>query len=166
MTPMQNYTKKIIEEVIDWAVPIMCAGAMLMIKDVPSEIQHYWPVGCVLIIGLYSLIVAIQNRREVRRLREIHEKADAKEADRKAVDESMAKAFRAMLDDQMGCLYAACVAKGHTTEDERRRYARLHSAYEAMGGNGEAKRRKAHFEALPDEEEWKARHARNNAQRG
>ena len=48
------------------------------------------------------------------------------------------------------------MAKGYTTEDERRRYARLHAAYEALGGNGEAKRRKIHFEALPDEEEWKA----------
>lgn len=154
---MRGLGKKVIEEIIDWAVPVACAGAMLLWDDVPDEIRHYWPVGCVFIVGIYSLIVAIQNRREVKRLREIHEKADANEAERKALDDSIAKAFRAMLDDQMGSLYAACVARGYTTEDERRRYARLHSAYEAMGGNGEAKRRKIHFDALPDEEEWKAR---------
>lgn len=154
---MRGLGKKIFEEIIDWAVPVACAGAMLLWDDVPDEIRHYWPVGCVFIVGIYSLIVAIQNRREVKRLREIHEKADANEAERKALDDSIAKAFRAMLDDQMGSLYAACVARGYTTEDERRRYARLHSAYEAMGGNGEAKRRKIHFDALPDEEEWKAR---------
>jgi len=159
---MQKYGKKIIEEIIDWAVPVICAGAMLMWNDVPNEIRHYWPVGCVLIVGIYSMIVAIQNRREVRRLREIHEKADAKESDRKAIDDSIQKAFRAMLDDQMGSLYASCVAKGYTTEDERRRYDRLQTAYEGCGGNGEAKRRKNHFEAIIDEETWKAQHPNNN----
>lgn len=155
---MQKYAGKIIEEIIDWAVPVACAGALLLWKDVPVEVQHYWPVVCVLIIGVYSLIVAAQNRREVRRLRQIHEKADAKEAERKALDDSIAKAFRAMLDDDMGTLYANCVAKGYTTEDERRRYERLNKAYIGLDGNGEAKRRKVHFDALPDEAEWNARH--------
>ncbi|MBR6570421.1 MAG: hypothetical protein IKK75_08220 [Clostridia bacterium] len=159
---MQKYAGKIIEEIIDWAVPVACAGALLLWKDIPGEVQHYWPVVCVFIVGVYSLIVAIQNRREVRRLRQIHEKADAKEADRKAVDDSVAKAFRAMLDDNMGALYASCVEKGYTTEDERRRYDRLHSAYEGVGGNGEAKRRKLHFEAIIDEETWKAQHSPRN----
>ena len=154
---MQKYGKRIIEEVINWAVPVVCAAALVVAKNVPQEILHYWPVACMSIQGLYSLILVCQNRREVRRLREIHEQADAKEKERRAIDDSIAKAFRAILDDQMGSLYAACVAKGYTTEDERRRYARLHAAYEAMGGNGEAKRRKIHFEALPDEEEWRAR---------
>ena len=158
---MQKYGRKIIEEIIDWAVPVMCAGALLVWQRIPADIQHYWPVICVSVVGVYSLIIVFLNRREIRQLRQIHEQADAKEAARRALDESIAKAFRAMLDDQMGCLYAACVAKGYTTEDERRRYARLHSAYEAMGGNGEAKRRKIHFEALPDEEEWKARNRFN-----
>ena len=153
---MQKYGRKIIEEIIDWAVPVMCAGTLLVWQKIPADIQHYWPVICVSITCVYSLIIVYQNRKEVKRLREIHEKADVKEAERKAIDDSISKAFRAMLDDQMGCLYAACVAKGYTTEDERRRYARLHAAYEAMGGNGEAKRRKVHFEALQDEEEWKA----------
>lgn len=158
---MQKYGRKIIEEIIDWAVPVMCAGALLVWQQIPADIQHYWPVICVSVVGVYSLIIVFLNRREIRQLRQIHEQAVAKEAARRALDESISKAFRAMLDDQMGSLYAACVARGYTTEDERRRYARLHSAYEAMGGNGEAKRRKIHFEALPDEEEWKARNRFN-----
>ena len=155
---MQQFFKKFVDEVIDWIVPVLCAGALLLWKDIPAEVHHYWPVICVSIVGLYSLLVAFQTRREVKRLRQMHEKADAKEAERKVLDESISKAFRAMLDDDMGNLYAVCVAKGYTTEDERRRYARLHTAYEGVGGNGEAKRRKSHFEVLPDEEEWKARH--------
>lgn len=105
---------------------------------------------------VYSIILALQNKREIKSLRAIHEKADAKEEERKVIDGNIAKAFRAMLDDGMANLYAACVAKGYTTEDDRRRFDRLHAAYLAMNGNGEAKRRKIHFDALPDEEEWKA----------
>lgn len=159
---MQNYLRKVIEKTIDWAVPAVCAAALVVWKDIPADLQHYWPVVCVAIQGLCSLVIAHQNRKEVRRLRVIHEKADAKEADRKAIDDSIQKAFRAMLDDQMGSLYASCVAKGYTTEDERRRYDRLQTAYEGCGGNGEAKRRKNHFEAIIDEETWKAQHPNNN----
>lgn len=159
---MQNYLRKVIEKTIDWAVPAVCAAALVVWKDIPADLQHYWPVVCVAIQGLCSLVIAHQNRKEVRRLRAIHEKADAKEADRKAIDDSIQKAFRAMLDDQMGSLYASCVAKGYTTEDERRRYDRLQTAYEGCGGNGEAKRRKNHFEAIIDEETWKAQHPNNN----
>ena len=89
-------------------------------------------------------------------MREAQELAEKKRAEQKKAEDNVAKAFRAMLDDAMGNLYSACVAKGYTTEDERRRYARLHAAYEAVDGNGEAKRRKVHFDALPDEDEWKA----------
>lgn len=153
---MQKYTKKVVEEAINWAVPVICAGALVFWKNIPQDVQHYWPVLCVSIQGLYSLIISYQDRKEIKRLREIHEKADQKEAERKAVDDSIAKAFRAMLDDDMGNLYAACVAKGYTTEDERRRFNRLHKAYKGMGGNGEADRRKEHFDMLPDEETWKA----------
>lgn len=153
---MQKYGRKIIEKIIDWAVPVMCAGTLVFWQQIPGDIRHYSPLICVVVINLYMLAMICMDRREVRRLREIHDKADVKEAQRKAIDDCMLKAFRAMLDDQMGTLYAACVARGYTTEDERRRYARLHAAYEATGGNGEAKRRKIHFEALPDEEEWKA----------
>lgn len=158
---MQKYTKKVIEEVINWAVPVICAGALVFWKNIPQDIQHYWPVLCVSIQGLYSLIISYQNRKEIKHLREIHEKAEQKEAERRAVDDNIAKAFRAMLDDDMGNLYAACLTKGYTTEDERRRYNRLHTAYEGIGGNGEAKRRKIHFDAIMDEEEWRAKHQQN-----
>ncbi len=156
---MQHFTKKIVEQVINWAVPVICAGILVYWKNIPDDLHHYWPVVCVFVQGLYSLIIAYQNRRDVMKLRMIHENADAQERERKAVNDSIAKAFRAMLDDQMGNLYATCIAKGHTTEDERRRYDRLHTAYVGIGGNGEAKRRKIHFDAIMDEEEWKARKA-------
>lgn len=163
---MQSYGKKIIEEIIDWAVPVACAGALLLWNDIPMEIKHFWPVICTFIVGLYSLVVAIQNRREVKRLRRIHEKADAKEEQHRIIEDSIIKAFRAMLDDDMGNLYASCIAKGYTTEDERRRYDRLQKAYESVGGNGEAKRRKNRFVAIPDEEEWKAVRLHNTEQKG
>jgi len=153
---MEKYGRKIIEEIIDWAVPVACAAALLAWKEIPADIQHYWPVICISVTDVYFLIVLYKNRKEIRNLREIHEKAVAKEAERRALDDNIAKAFRAMLDDQMGNLYAACVAKGYTTEDERRRFNRLHTAYKGMGGNGEADRRKEHFDMLPDEETWKA----------
>lgn len=149
--------KKAVEEIIDWAVPVACAGALVFFGKVPKEIQHYWPVICVSVMGIYSVFVAAQNRKQIRRLREIHEEAERKELERKTRDDNISKAFRAMLDDDMGTLYANCVAKGYTTEDERRRYDRLDKAYEGLDGNGEAKRRKEHFFAIPDEAEWKAK---------
>lgn len=158
---MQGYVKKCIDGIINWAVPAICAAALVAWKHIPPDIQRYWPVVCVFIQGLYALRISMQTRKEVRHLRELHEKADKKEAERKSVNDSIAKAFRAMLDDDMGNLYAACVSVGYTTEDERRRYERLQKAYESVGGNGEAKRRKAHFEAIPDEEEWKALHEKS-----
>lgn len=163
---MQKLGRKIAEKVIDWAVPVICAGALLLWDDVPLEVRHYWPVLGVLVVGFLSLTVAIQNRNEIKRLRQSHESNVAKEAERKKVDENIAKAFRAMLDDDMGNLYGACVSKGYTTEDERRRYNRLHAAYEGVGGNGEAKRRKTHFDGILDEEEWKVKHLHNKNREG
>lgn len=154
-----NYGKKIIEEIIDWAVPAICAGALLLFRQIPIDINHYWPVVCACVIGFCSLIVAIQNKREIKKMRKWHEENSRKNEERKLIDDSIAKAFRAMLDDSMATLYAQCVAKGYTTEDDRRRYNRLHSAYLGMHGNGEGARRKIHFDALPDEEEWKAHQA-------
>lgn len=159
---METFGKRILEEIIDWAVPVICAGALLFWKDLPEGIQHYWPVLCVFVVGLYSLIVAAQNRREIRRLRRIHEKADEREAERKIVEESNAKAFRAMLDDQMGSLYESCMAKGYTTLDERRRYERLHMAYKTQGGDGEADRRDACFKKIIDYETWKNERGQNH----
>lgn len=154
MRPVQSYIKKIIDQVINWAVPVICAAALVFWKKIPAEAQHYWPVICVSIVGLYSMLIAVQNRKEIKRIQ--RERADAakREAETREKDENIAKAFRAMLDDDMGNLYAACVARGYTTEDERRRYDRLQKAYESVGGNGEAKRRKIHFEAIPFKEEW------------
>ena len=39
---------------------------------------------------------------------------------------------------------------------QKQGYNRLHKAYEGVGGNGGAKRRKVHFDALKDEEEYRA----------
>lgn len=148
--------RKALDELIKWAVPAVCAGLLALWHEVPLAWQHYWPVCVVALQGVYSMWLALQTRSEVKSLRAIHERADAKEAEAKARDDATAKAFRAMLDDDMGKLYALCSVQGYTTEDERRRYNRLQVAYEAVGGNGEAKRRKEHFNALPDEETWNA----------
>lgn len=149
---MQKFAKRISDLVISWAVPLICAATLAMWGRIPKEAQHYWPVACIAVIGVYSLILAFQDRRDIRRHMQMHE-------DRKAIDDSMLKAFRAMLDADMGGLYEAAVARGYTTEDERRMYDRLHRAYEGVGGNGEAKRRKVHYDAIPYEEEWRAKHA-------
>lgn len=153
---MQSYAKRVVEKVIDWSVPLLCASVLVGWKSIPAEAQHYWPVACVAITGAYGIVMAIQNRREVTRLKRIHEDADKRETEARATNEAVASALRAMLDDAMGELYERCVFKGYTTEDERRRYARMHKAYEGIGGNGEAARRKIHFDAIPDEAEWKA----------
>lgn len=163
---MQGVRGKIVEGLVSWALPIICAGLIVVWGRVPDEIRHYWPVALVCMLDLWFGMIALQNRSEIRKLRAIHEKADAQEEKRRAIDDSIAKAFRAMLDDDMGNLYAACVARGYTTEDERRRYERLHRAYEGIGGNGEAKRRYTHFFALPDEAEWRAMHKKEEEANG
>ena len=155
---MQQYGKKVIEKLIDWAVPVICAGALLLWQEIPDNVQHYWPVMCMGVMGLFSLCISIQNRQDVRKLRSIHEQADLKAEETREKYDLFSKAFRASLDDDMGKLYAICVEKGYTTEDERRRYDRLQKAYEGVGGNGEAKRRKLHFETIMYEEEWRAAH--------
>ena len=63
-----------------------------------------------------------------------------------------------VLDDDMGKIFVACLEKGYSTEDERRRYDRLDAAYTSMGGNGEAARRKPLFHAIKHEEEWMIDH--------
>lgn len=155
---MQKYIKKISDAIIGWAVPAVCAAALLLWNDVPEDVKHYWPLLVVALVALWDGVATWRNRQDIRELRAIHAAADAREEAMQQRDEIIAKAFRAMLDDSMGTIYAACVARGYTTEDERRRYSRLDSAYTANGGNGEAARRKKHFDALPDEDEWKALH--------
>lgn len=153
---MQSYIKRAIEKAIDWAIPALCAAVLVAWRHIPPEATHYIPVAIVGVTGLYGISISMRNRNDIKRLRAIHEAADAREEAARAKEESYASAFRAMLDDDMGTIYAACVLRGYTTEDERRRYDRLQKAYEGVGGNGEAKRRKTHFDALPDEETWKA----------
>lgn len=155
---MQSYIKKAVDKLIDWAVPAFCAALVLLWKDIPKDIQHYWPILLVGLISVCDTLATWRNRKEIRAMRAIHAAADAREAAKQAHDDAIAKAFRAMLDENMANLYAACVAKGYTTEDDRRRYNRLHNAYIGMDGNGEAARRKIHFDALPDEETWHALH--------
>lgn len=142
-----HYIRKILENVISWAVPVVCAALMLLWDDVPKEIQHYWPVLFLAIPSIASLIMSDHTRRDVKRLHKLHER-----------DDMMGKAFRAMLDDDMGKIYVACLEKGYSTEDERRRYDRLDAAYTSMGGNGEAARRKPLFHAIQHEEEWRISH--------
>ena len=149
---MHKFAKGLIKRVANWAVPVICAATLALWDKIPVEAQHYWPVACIAVMGLCSLIMAIQDRRDLKLHIQMH-------TERKETDECMLKAFRAILDADMCAIYAACVARGYTTEDERRLYNRLHNAYEGAGDNGEAKRRKVHFDALPDEEEWRAKHS-------
>ena len=138
-----HYIRKAVETAISWAVPVACAGLLVLWKDVPEDVQHYWPVLILAIPSVASLIMSDHTRRDVKSLHKLHSK-----------DDTMAKAFRAMLDDDMGKIYEACLKKGYSTEDERRRYDRLDAAYTSMGGNGEAARRKPRFHAIMHEEEW------------
>ena len=156
---MHGYFKRIIEKIIDWGVPVVCAAALLIWKEIPNDLHHYWPVICIAVMGIYSLIMSIQTRRDVRSLHRIHKQADEKAAEKQARDDSIAKAFRAMLDDDMGKLYISCLEKGYTTEDERRRYDRLDKAYHELDGNGEAARRKPLFLAIDHEEEYRVKRA-------
>jgi hypothetical protein len=152
MKPMQKFAKSVADRVIGWAVPIVCAATLALWDKIPPEAQHYWPVACIAVVGVCALIMSCQDRRDMRTHIKMHD-------ERKVTDAAMLKAFRAILDAEMGSIYAACMARGYTTEDERRMFNRLHNAYKGANGNGEADRRKVHFDALPDEEEWRARHA-------
>lgn len=142
-----GYIRKTIETAISWAVPVACAGLLVAWDKVPSDVQHYWPVLILAIPSVASLIMSDHTRKDVQKLHKLHDK-----------DDMMGKAFRAMLDDDMGKIYVACLEKGYSTEDERRRYDRLDAAYTSMGGNGEAARRKPLFHAIKHEEEWKIEH--------
>lgn len=157
---MKQTGRKIVDEVINWAVPAACAAALLAWETVPQEWRHYWPVLCVAMIGIFSLAMEGQTRREVKRLRKIHEEADKRAEANGKRDSDIASAFKAMLDDDMGKLYVHCLAQGYTTEDERRRYRRLDAAYKDMGGNGEATERKERFFGIMHEEEWKLKNER------
>lgn len=157
---MKKAGRKVVEEVIGWAVPAACAALMLLWKRVPEEMRHYWPVMCLAVMCLCSLALEGQTRSEVRKLRRIHEEADKRAEETKKRDSDIASAFKAMLDDDMGKLYVSCLQQGYTTEDERRRYRRLDMAYKDMGGNGEAAERKERFFAIMPEEEWKLKKER------
>lgn len=135
--------KRIAEQAIDYLVPVICAAAMLWVGKIPGEIQHWIPVGIVGAFSMSAVIQGIRTRHDVRELRKLH-----------ADDAFKTEAMRAQLDDAMGKLYASCVVKGYTTEEERRVYQRMEDAYEGIKGNGEAKRRAAWFFALMPEEEW------------
>lgn len=151
--PVHKFAKSVADRVVGWAVPIICAATLALWGKIPPEAQHYWPVACIAVVGVCTLIMSCQTKRDMKLHISMHD-------ERKTTDAAMLKAFRAILDAEMGSIYSACVARGYTTEDERRMYNRLHNAYKGADGNGEADRRKVHFDALPDEEEWRA--ANNN----
>lgn len=153
---MQELLKRAADKLVDWAVPAACAALLIAWGNLPHDVRHYWPIMIVALIAAGDSVATFRNRRDIKSLRAIHAAADEREEAMRQRDDAIAKAFRAMLDDSMANLYAACVQRRYTTEDDRRRYNRLHTAYTGMGGNGEAVRRKVHFDALPDEETWTA----------
>lgn len=137
------YVRKILETLIGWIVPVIGAAALVLWRQIPEDAMHYWPVAVLGVLAISAWWQSVQVRKDVAHLRELHAK-----------DDKMGKAFRAILDDDMGKLYVKCLEKGYTTEDERRRYDRLDSAYTSLDGNGEAARRKPLFHAIAHEEEW------------
>lgn len=151
---MQNIWRKALDEAIKWAIPAACAALGLWLAEVPDDLKHALPPVALALAVLACILVVANMRREINGLKKIHAAAEEN-------DKLIRSAFRAMLDDDMGKLYCSCVKQGYTTEDERRRYERLNKAYEGVDGNGEAKRRKDRFFALPTEEEWMAKHVGN-----
>ena len=135
--------KRIAEQAVDYLVPVICAAAMVWLGDFPAGIGHWVPVGIVGILAMCAVVQCIRTRRDVAKLRALHED-----------DGLRLEATRAQLDDSMGRIYATCVTRGYSTEDERRCYDRMEQAYENLGGNGEAKRRAVSFFAIPREEVW------------
>ncbi len=140
--------KRVGEKTVDYVVPILCAGALVWVGQMPESLHHWVPVLVVGVLSLCAVILSGATRREVRKLSRIHEESDSHSI-------LMAEATRAQLDDSMGKLYAACIERGYTTEDERRCYDRMEKAYEAIGGNGEAKRRSVKFFEIAWEEQRK-----------
>lgn len=146
---MQDVLKKAGEKVIDYIIPGACAAVLLWFGRLPENIREAVPFLAVAAIALCSIIQSGRTRSEIGKLRKIHEESDR-------TSDLMSEAMRAQMDDAMGKLYAGCVQRGYSTEDERRCYERMERAYEGIGGNGEAKRRASKFFALRTEEEWKA----------
>lgn len=138
--------KRIGEKTVDYAVPVVCAAAMVWLDQLPPRLHHWMPVLMAAVLSLCAVLLATSTRREVVKLRQLHRDSDAHSA-------LMVEATRAQLDDSMGKLYAACMGRGYTTEDERRCYDRMEKAYEAIGGNGEAKRRSIKFFEIAWEEQ-------------
>lgn len=146
---------KIVDAIIKWAVP--AAGAALIAAWSNAQEDLRWvvlSVAAVILFGWYY------SKTRTKTLLELSKRVDEIDRRQQVSEEDMGttrKAFRAMLDDDMGKLYHACLRQGYTTEDERRRYDRLQKAYEANEGNGEAKRRKDLFYEILTEEQYRIR---------
>lgn len=145
---MQNTTRKVVDKVIDYTVPLLCAGVTVRFSNLPAEWQKVAPMALVVAAMFYVLFVTNRTRRDVEELKAIHKKSDE-------INDILFAALRIDMNDAMQNLYESCLKRGYTTEQERRSYGKMQAAYEACKGNGESLDRKNRFYALQHEEEYR-----------
>ena len=150
---MQNTAKKVLDKVIDYAIPLLCAGVTVWFDALPNDWQKNAPMALVVAAMFYVLFVTNRTRRDVEELKAIHKKSDE-------VNEVLFAALRIDLNEAMQNLYESCLRRGYTTEHERRSYKKIQAAYEACKGNGESKDREKRFFAMQHEEEYKINNRR------
>lgn len=150
---MQNTAKKVMDKVIDYAVPLLCAAVTVWFGELPTEWQKTAPMALVAAAMFYVLFVTNRTRRDVEELKAIHKKADE-------VNDVLFAALRIDLNEAMQNLYESCLRRGYTTEHERRSYKKIQAAYEACKGNGESLERRKRFFALQHEEEYRIKQQR------
>lgn len=155
---MQNTAKKVIDKVIDYSVPLLCASASVWLDKLPMDWQKNAPMAVITAAMFYVLIVNNRTRRDVEELKAIHKKADE-------LNDVLFAALRIDLNEAMQNLYASCLKRGYTTEHERRSYKKIQAAYEGVKGNGESKDREKRFFGLQHEEEYQIAQQRLSAKR-
>lgn len=150
---MQNAAKKIIDKVIEYSVPLLCASVSVWFDKLPADWQKSAPTALMAAVMFYVLIVNNRTRRDVEELKAIHKRTDE-------LNDKLFAALRVDLNEAMQNLYESCLRRGYTTEHERRSYKKIQAAYEGVKGNGESKDREKRFYALQHEEEYRIKQQR------
>lgn len=155
---MQNTAKKVLDKVIDYSIPVLCASVPVWFDKLPGELQKNAPMAIVAVAMFYVLIVTNRTRRDVEELKAIHKKSDE-------LNDVLFAALRIDLNEAMQNLYKSCLKRGYTTEYERRSYKKIQAAYEGVKGNGESIDRRNRFFAMMHEEEYLVSHPQNHENR-
>lgn len=145
---MQSTAKKVIDKIIDYSVPVLCASVSVWFDKIPADLQKNAPMALIAAAMFYVLFVNNRTRRDVEELKAIHKKADE-------LNDVLFAALRIDLNEAMQNLYESCLKRGYTTEHERRSYKKIQAAYEGVKGNGESKDRENRFFGLQHEEEYR-----------